>query len=151
MRNWFTGDNGNVLLFFFVWYPFTGWSSHKYGLLHPMHSLPIHPHNSQLQSHLDWLLPTSQISWIWSPYFWQHLPVLVWFLCHYQLMDPRAQMLISLEMIVRGPELSKMVWAVVVATQWAVDQVQWLGSKSSFLSILSHAPLVSRKGTWIQT
>ena len=51
---------------------------------------------------------------------------------------------ISLEMIVRGPELAKMVWAVVVAVQWAVDWVQHLGSMSSFLSILSHAPLVSR-------
>ena len=30
---------------------------------------------------------------------------------------------ISLEMIMRGPELAKMVWAVVVAVQWAVDWV----------------------------
>ena len=33
-------------------------------------------------------------------------------------------MLISLEMIVRGLELAKMVWAVVVAAQWAVDWVR---------------------------
>ena len=140
--NFFKGD---------FWYPFAGQSSRKYGLLHPACSLPIHPHSPQLQSHFDWLLPPSQISWIQSPHSQQHLPVLVWFLHHYQLMDPRAQMPISLKMIMRGPELAKMVWAVVVAAQWAVDWVQRLGSMSSFLSVSSHAPLVSRKGPWIQT